>query len=346
MNLMLLSDHETEVSSSNLSFASVLDDVKPLISALLCTRNRGDSLVPTVESILHDESIVCELIVIDQSTDQKTREALAPFLGDKRLIYIHSQTEGKGIALNLGLEMARGEIVAITDDDCFVPPAWPQYHYDAMLKHPDVVISYGNVVAVEHDKTAGFIPAYTVTKDRLCRNVWEKLPARGIGANTAVRRNAILELGGFDNEVGPGGKFRACIDRDMTLRCLLGGYSIYESKDSFVDHFGFRNWEQGRVLTYNAWYGMGASSVKPLKCGKWSPLLVALYEFTVFALLPFLFALITFKRRTGFLRIKGFIAGFIEGAKTPIDPVTLNYCQERGATHEAQIANATVSKAA
>ena len=309
----------------------------PLISALICTRNRGGSLIPTIKSILQANSICCELIVIDQSTDQSAYDALAPYLSDTRLKYVHSETEGKGIALNLGLKIARGEFVAITDDDCIVQHDWPMHHYKALLNQPKVALSYGNVIAVEHDRSAGFIPAYKVSRNRLCRTLWEKLPARGIGANTAVRRNAILELGGFDNEVGPGGRFRACIDRDMTLRCLLGGQYVYESKQSSVDHFGFRNWEEGRTLTYNAWYGIGASSVKPLLCGKWWALLIGLYEFGIFALLPFLASSLTFRKRTGFLRVKGFIKGFIDGAKTPFNPHTLTYCQQVKTNPEPQI---------
>src|SRR5579871_4460836 len=92
----------------------------PTVSALICTRNRGDSLIPTVRSILRPNNPCMELVIIDQSSDDATENALKPFMSDSRLRYLRTTTRGKGIALNIGLEECRGEIVAITDDDCEV----------------------------------------------------------------------------------------------------------------------------------------------------------------------------------------------------------------------------------
>lgn len=311
------------LSSSNQAASSEVQ--LPKVSALICTRNRGASLVPTVESILHPSTLCAELIIIDQSTDDTTELALHPFRNDPRLRYVRSTTKGKGIALNLGLQMSENDIVAITDDDCVVPPFWPRYQVKGMMRDPLIAISYGNVLAGEYNPTKGFIPAYIAKRDRLCSSVWTKLSARGIGANTVVRRDLILSIGGFDNEVGPGGKFRACIDRDMTLRCLIAGQKLSESKDSLVYHYGFRNWEDGRKLTYDAWYGTGASYIKPILSGKWSAFIVAIFEFTLYALLPFIACVLTLRRPFGWLRIKGFVDGMREGAKTKLDPVTLKY---------------------
>ncbi len=73
-----------------------------------------------------------------------------------------------------------------------------------------------------------------------------------------------------------GGTQYACVDEDLTVRCLLAGYHVFESKDSFVYHYGFRNWEQGRILTSRAFYGIGAASTPQMR---WEALPIALYEF-------------------------------------------------------------------
>jgi len=46
----------------------------------------------------------------------------------------------------------------------------------------------------------------------------------GHGAHVAIRRAALLEGGGFDQLLGAGGHFGACVDLDMTYRLLLGGW--------------------------------------------------------------------------------------------------------------------------
>lgn len=313
-----------------------MQDTIHSVSALICTRNRGATILPAVKSILHSDSICTRLIIIDQSTNTATRQALEPFLSDSRLLYISSTSEGKGHALNLGLTLADTDFVAITDDDCVVIECWPRYQVAALEANPNVAITYGNVLAADHDTNLGFIPAYWVEKDRLCRNITEKLPARGIGANTVVRRKVILELGGFDSMVGPGGKFRGGIDRDMTVRCLLAGHHICEVKKSIVVHSGFRNWEQGRQLTYDSWYGLGASSAKPLKCGLWNALPVGIYEFTINALFPFLGSALRLKKHAGWMRVRGFIEGFIAGWKTPVHTDRLIYMTDIDRINESK----------
>ncbi len=309
------------------------------VSALICTRNRGDSLVATVKSILQPNSMCCELIIIDQSDDQKTRIALTPFYHDKRLRYIHTDSKGKGIALNLGIEIAHGEFIAITDDDCCVEQDWPRHQYETLLVNPQAAIAYGSVIAAEYDIKTGYIPAYAVSQNRMCRNVWDKLSARGIGANTVVRRQAVLELGGFDNSLGPGGKFKACIDGDMTLKCILSGKMIFESSKSSVIHYGFRDWESGRAATYNAWYGIGATCAKPLKLGRPDAIVIGFHEFFNHAFFPFLKAILTGKRPSGWLRVKGFLEGMLEGLKTRVDPNTMNYISVETPEVQSQIAS-------
>lgn len=291
----------------------------PSVSVLICTRGRGDSILSALQSILTPESICCELLVIDQSSDDSTQQAVEALPADPRLRYVRSRTIGKGNALNEGLQLARGEFVAITDDDCEVPDTWPRYLIDAMIQHPQVTIAYGNVIAVDHDSSQGFIPEYFVREDRLYTRVWDKARARGIGANMAIRREPIMKLGGFDPELGPGGKFRASVDRDLTLRAFLAGQHVYECADSAVDHFGFRSWSQGRSLAHNAFLGIGATYIKPLRCGRWEPLPLLVWEFTAHAFLPFLWAIVTFAPHKGWQRVSGCLEGIVGGLRTDID---------------------------
>jgi glycosyltransferase involved in cell wall biosynthesis len=311
------------VSDHNLSApvppASQPTPLSPLpVTVLICTRNRGNSLVPTVRSILADPSCT-ELLILDQSSNDATECALADFRDDARLRYLRSTTRGKGLALNEGLRIARCEIVAITDDDCEVAPDWLLSHLEAFARYPHLALTYGNVLPVEHNPALGFIPTYYVPRDGLITNIWQKLPARGIGANTAVRRDVILQMGGFDPELCPGGVFHACVDRDMTIRCVLSGHAVYETRASNVYHYGFRNWEQGRTLACNAFYGIGAAHAKALKCGYGGAFVLMLWEFMVYALIPALLAAATLRRPFGVKRLLGFMRGVRDGWRFPMD---------------------------
>ena len=289
------------------------------MTVLICTRNRGDSLVPTVRSILAADTTCAELLILDQSPDESTKLARAPFAEHPSLRYVQTASQGKGLALNEGLRIARYEFVAITDDDCEVAPDWLQPHLDAFLRYPKMILTYGNVLPVEHDPVRGFIPTYYVPHDMLVTNIWQKLPARGIGANTAVRRKEILDLGGFDTELCPGGIFKACVDRDMTIRCILRGYHVFESRDSKVYHYGFRNWVQGKTLACNAFFGIGAAHSKAIKCGYPGAIVLLLWELMAYAFLPSLKSQILMQRPYGWNRVIYFVRGMIAGWKFPID---------------------------
>jgi glycosyltransferase involved in cell wall biosynthesis len=305
---------------------STVERSSPLtVTALVCTSGRGDSVVETVQSILRPDSPCCELIVVDQSDDDRTQNALEPFRHDSRLRYLRTETKGKGVALNIGLEEAKGDIIAITDDDCKVDATWPLGLAEVLREHPQVAVVYGNVLADEYDKTKGYIPAYIVGHETLCRNIWHKLKARGIGANMAVRREVIRQIGGFDPELGPGGKFFACVDGDITVRSLLAGYQVYETTRSTVQHYGFRTWEQSRKLTHNAFYGIGAAYVKPLRCGRFDVIPLLLYEFLRYALFPSITATLTFQRPTNWHRVFSLLRGVVNGWRTPMDCEAMRY---------------------
>lgn len=307
-------------SFKHMSFSSPqISATNPPITVLICTRNRGDSLVPTVRSILSAETLCAELIIIDQSPDEATKLALTPFEDHPCLRYVHTTSQGKGLALNEGLQLARHDIIAITDDDCEVAPDWLAPYLEVFARYPDVVLTYGNVLPVEHNPVKGFIPTYYVQKDRLVTNIWQKLSARGIGANTALRRKPILTMGGFDTELCPGGLFKACVDRDMTIRCILSGHHVFESRDSKVYHYGFRNWEQGRTLACNAFYGIGAAHIKAVKCGHLGAVVFLLWELIAYALLPSLWAVLTLQRPFGLNRVINFVRGMIDGWNFPMD---------------------------
>src|ERR1700742_385975 len=107
-----------------------------LVSALVCIRNRPQSLLRTVRSLLRlSPHAECELIVIDQSEGLETQKALETE-ADARLRYVHSTVTGKGAALNEGLRLARGAIVVCTDDDCEAGPDWITLMAAALEEQP------------------------------------------------------------------------------------------------------------------------------------------------------------------------------------------------------------------
>lgn len=300
------------------------------VTAVVATRNRGDSAVGTVESILANTHSDFDVLVVDQSTDDATQTALEPFGADARFRYLRSDTVGLGRAQNVGMEAIDSEFVVFTDDDCDVPPDWLEHMEAAFHLDSRIAVVYCNVVAAPHDRTAGFIPDYEREKNTMVTSVRRKVRARGIGAGMAVRRVPVTAIGGFDEHMGPGAVFASAGDRDLAIRAILRGSWVYETVDTAVVHRGFRTWEQGKELTKRDWIGLGAMCAKPIRAGHWQTVVYAGYEVLVNGVIRPFARLAERRRPQGFRRVGYFCQGFWRGWRTPIDRDNLVFVAERG----------------
>ncbi len=297
----------------------------PAISAVICTYNRGDRVVVAIQSILRNTHPDFELILVDQSENHDTEQAITAFLLDPRFHYIPSATHGLGASRNIGLEHARAEIVAFTDDDCSVPPNWLSVIERIFAQHLRVSVIFSSVKAGPHDQISGFIPTYTCRKNKIVRNICDKCLARGIGASMAVRHDPITRMGGFDEMLGAGSFFHSCEDADIAIRAIVTGQWVYETNDVVVTHYGFRSWYEGRALAQRDWTGIGAAYIKPLRAGYMSTLLLIFYELLGPCMLDPLKPILKLRRPRGFGRMIAFLRGIVGGMRQPMDRKNLTY---------------------
>ncbi len=294
-------------------------------SAIICTRNRPDSLIRAVRSILAPGAERFELLVMDQSDDDNSERALQPFRSDPRLRYVRTPVRGKGAALNEALGLARGAIVVCTDDDCEAPPGWVTAMAAAMAAHPDVAVVFCNVLTPPHDRSAGYIPAYERSEDRLVTSLMQARRGLGLGAGMALRREAVLAFGGFDDQLGPGSRFASGDDWDISIRALLKGWQVYDTAAVGVLHHGFRTLAEGRQHAKRDWISIGALCAKPIRAGHLSAVPLALSLFFAEALWPPLRDVLRVKKPSGLSRIVGFARGFAGGLATPVDRASLRF---------------------
>lgn len=97
----------------------------PLLSIVIPTRQRHDTLVYAMASILEQDFKDLELIVMDNFSSPETAEVVASF-NDARVAYYRSpQRLSMTENWELGLSYATGEYVSILgDDDAFIPDAF------------------------------------------------------------------------------------------------------------------------------------------------------------------------------------------------------------------------------
>lgn len=296
-----------------------------LVSAIVCTRNRPAPVANVVGALLATVGEEIELIVVDQSDNDLSEQALQPFLKDTRFRYVRSQRRGKGAALNEGILLAQGSIIVCTDDDCQPPPGWVTGMARALESQPTAVVAFCSVVPVPHDMTVGYVPAYQLKKNRLLRSVAAICNGLGIGAGMALRRDFALSMGGFDEAFGPGAHFPSADEWDISMRALLSGGHVFETSDLTIVHDGFRSFEEGYQHAKRDWLALGAVCAKPLRAGHYEALVVPIWLLSVRALLPPMLDLLKLRRPRGAQRILAFMRGFKVGLQLDVDPTTLRY---------------------
>jgi len=298
------------------------------VSALICTRDRPTSLLRAVRSLLTPADADIELFVIDQSDGHETEQAIRE-LGDARLTYVRTAARGKGAALNQGLQLAQDDVVVCTDDDCEAPPGWVAAMGRELRAAPQATILFCNVVAGPFDPSAGYIPVFVRSTDRVLSSLSDAGRGLGLGAGMALRRDAVLALGGFDETFGPGSRFGSGDDWDISLRALLAGGHVAEISRLAIVHYGFRTFAEGRYHARRDWIAIGALCAKPIRAGYLTAVMLAARLFWFHALWPPLRDLLHLRRPSGAARILGFIKGFTEGFATSVEPTTLRFRSTR-----------------
>ena len=194
------------------------------ITIAICTRNRAGTLEPAVKSLLPQLGNGVDLLVIDNSSTDRTPEILANFARENPNIKTHpEETLGIAPARNAALRLAQGDWVLFFDDDELAPTDWIQKYRAFFAKHPHPPLgAVGGGCEPQFDVTP---PRwYNIERARFdmgsddCKLTGKRTPGAG---NCAYHRETVLRLGGFSNELA------RAEDTDLNMRLQKAGYEVW-----------------------------------------------------------------------------------------------------------------------
>jgi glycosyltransferase involved in cell wall biosynthesis len=111
----------------------------PQVSVVLPTFNRAAMVVEAVESVLAQEGVDLELIVVDDGSTDDTRVRLGRF--GSALHYQRQPRSGVSASRNRGVALCRAPLVAFLDSDDLWLPGKLKVQTRFMAEHPQVMIS-------------------------------------------------------------------------------------------------------------------------------------------------------------------------------------------------------------
>lgn len=209
-----------------------------MISVLIATRNRGPELETLFRSLQAVEAPYAgwELLVIDNGSSDGTSAILGRIAaeGELPLCPLFEPRAGKSRALNLGVPLARGDLLVFTDDDAVTAPRWLRAFERAAARHPESIGFAGRAPASGGPTPRGHgIVNYEHGDIDFEIKPFETPP---LGVNFAFRRGAFERYGLFREDLGPGSPVSFAEDTEFVRRLWLGGERLRYVAGALVHH--------------------------------------------------------------------------------------------------------------
>lgn len=207
---------------------------------------RFDTVADTIASIRNQRYPNWELLVIGQGAEDGIRPVVEHAAGgDARVRYVHLKRRGLSIARNHALDIATGDVVAFTDDDCEAPEDWLDQVVTAFERYPHVGLVFGSLNKPEPQpsrfRVCPEFAAEELIYDPIATNRQAPAAFGACGANFSVRRDAARRIGYFDEHLGAGARFPAAEETDYVLRGEMLGIAMYCTPNLVIQHtHGYR----------------------------------------------------------------------------------------------------------
>ncbi|MEA3344873.1 MAG: glycosyltransferase family 2 protein [Chloroflexota bacterium] len=210
------------------------------VSVIIPNWNGARYLPECLDSLRAQTYPQLEVIVVDNGS---TDDSVALVKGDYPEVRLLELRENRGLTggVNAGGEGARGDVLALLNNDALADPGWVRALVDGLERHPQAGIAASKMLLYDRPtiiNSAGDI----FGRDGIpgSRGVWEEDQGQydqeewvfgGCGGAVAYRLNMWEELGGFDEDF-----FMYCEDVDLNWRAQLAGYRCIYIPQAVVHH--------------------------------------------------------------------------------------------------------------
>ncbi|ABQ26524.1 glycosyltransferase family 2 protein [Geotalea uraniireducens] len=199
------------------------------VSAVIPTYNGTRYLVDAVQSALTQTYELLEIIVVDDGSEADIEKILAPFF--PKVKYVRQENAGPAAARNHGISIAKGDLIALLDDDDMWHPTKTAVQVQRMIENPEcgLVYSYQELIdeqgrVIPNEAPTEF-PSGSVYREFLTKN------RIGTPSATLIRREVFEKIGLFDET-------RECIsceDYDLWLR-ISGNFDVMFCPGTLVSY--------------------------------------------------------------------------------------------------------------
>lgn len=266
---------------------NINSDSNPQISVAICTYNRADRLPLALEALINQSLPTqnFEIILVDNASTDNTKQICIDYQTKlSNLHYIYEPIQGLSKARNTALQKARGQYISYLDDDAIPCQHWLAEILKTFQTIKPTPIGIGGLITPlwEIEEPEWMQPEMEFMFTILdCGNEphWLKFPKFPYGANMSYQREALCQVGGFNENLGRVGKsLLSCEEYLLNKTLTKQGGRFYYNPQASVQHWIPKerinpNW----VISRSYWQGRSEAVVdrmvgKSLKRQWWDSL--------------------------------------------------------------------------
>ena len=216
---------------------------QPVVSVVILTKNSSLTLKKCLESVFNQKRNPDEVIVVDGSSKDDTLNIAKGYA----VKIVEEPGLGFGHARNLGVKEAKGDLIFFIDSDCYAEPQWIESALPHFRNAEIAGVTGPTYLWNTNDGVARFI---AFIGGRMNMPTTEHNVKTVPTMNLALRRQIILDVGGFDPNLNRGE------DTDITYKITRYNEIIYEPK-AVVYFRGSTNLKMASKKCINHFIGAG-----------------------------------------------------------------------------------------
>jgi len=210
----------------------------PPVSVIVSAWRQGEWLDRCLDALSRQTLSRFEIIVIWNEGPRRWEPPGA--VGQRLQLWVNPYNVGFAAAVNQGIRLARGEYIAVLNDDAFPEPAWLEALVEAMAQAPDIGAA-ASLMLFDHAPRVVQSAGIAIDRAAIC---WDRLRGRsveeartpqevfGASAGAALYRRRMLEqLEGFDERF-----FAYLEDADLAWRAGNAGWRAVYVPEARVRH--------------------------------------------------------------------------------------------------------------
>lgn len=213
-----------------------MNQISPLYSILINSKDRPNALIRCVKSVLAQTYKNLEVLVLDDNSDERLCDRLTHIVADRRVKCIRSDvTLGVAGGRNKLIKSANGDFLIILDDDAaFRNNDSLNRIIELFHSHPDVgLLALKIVDLMDSEQVRVRVPFRRLTIKRNPQII--NLPqyvSYFLGGGHAVRKEVFEKCGLYEENLLYGGE-----EIDLSYRMIHNGYKLFYTPDVIVNHY-------------------------------------------------------------------------------------------------------------